>query len=280
MAKECAARVVKRRKGYGWTKRRLPKSWPAKAILEEDRTRYLIEWEPVGSGAECERKWEPKRYANATLVADWEERQRASPQGKSDFEQEDTSILELQRGHGHRYGGIESDGCLQKTAETPLSPVEHGADSGNPQKNPAGEDDLTDTQPSGDPGNSVASNPPGIIRCQAGGLELVSGPRTIKEAGLEEACPRPGTSISTSLSPAPFTVVNKSNGSAVSLGGDINRASLGIFPHASVSDKDDLGVSGGPPSRLAIEREKLRSMLRGSGERRIPKFRPLFPPSP
>lgn len=215
MAKESAARVVKRRKGHGWTKRRLPKSWPAKAILEEDCTRYLIEWEPIGSGVECEQKWEPKRYANATLVADLEERERASPQGKSGFEQEDTSILEFQRGDGHRYGGIEPDGCLQKTAGNSLSPVEHGAHSGNLQKTPAGKDVLADTQPSGDSRSSACSNPPGTIRCQAGGLELVSRPRIIKGPGLEEACQRPGTSISTILSPAPSTIVNKGNGSAV-----------------------------------------------------------------
>jgi hypothetical protein len=124
MAKESAVGVIERRKGHGWIKRRLPESWPARAILEEDRTRYLMERVSVSSGAKCKRRWNPKRHANATLVADREERQRTSLRGKSDLEDADTSILEPQR-HGHRYGNPESHGFSQETARTLL--VECGA---------------------------------------------------------------------------------------------------------------------------------------------------------
>jgi hypothetical protein len=61
-------------------------------MLEEDRTRYCVEWEPVGSAAQCDRKWESEHYANAVLVADWEERERASLGERSKPEREDVSI--------------------------------------------------------------------------------------------------------------------------------------------------------------------------------------------
>jgi hypothetical protein len=123
MVKESAVGVIERRKGHGWIKRRLPESWPARVILEEDRTRYLMERVSVSSGAKCERRWNPKRHANATLVVEREELQRTNLRGKSDLEDADISILEPQR-HGHRYGTLESHGFSQETAGTLLA--EHG----------------------------------------------------------------------------------------------------------------------------------------------------------
>ncbi|KAM0714633.1 hypothetical protein Q7P37_009929 [Cladosporium fusiforme] len=170
----CSCPAIFNKKGFGWTKHRLPKSWPARAILEEDRTRYLVEWEPVSSGAECERKWEPKHHANAALVADWEGRKRARPQRKSNFEQEDASIMESgQQGHGHNHTGTESDGRSQQTATRPLSPVEHGADSEVVQHNSADNDRLMNTQLSGDLGNYVVSIPLEITSAAFSGVSNI-----------------------------------------------------------------------------------------------------------
>jgi hypothetical protein len=106
-------RVTKRRKGYGWSKRRLPKSWPARAILGEDGTRYLIQWEPVHNGMACEEAWEPKAHANDALVAEWEERKRTSALEDSDDERED----------GQRYSHVvntRTSGSSKGSAETTL----------------------------------------------------------------------------------------------------------------------------------------------------------------
>jgi hypothetical protein len=50
------------------------KAWFAEAILEESGSQYLIKYEPVEEGAQCEISWQPKHYANAALIAWWEER--------------------------------------------------------------------------------------------------------------------------------------------------------------------------------------------------------------
>jgi hypothetical protein len=45
------------------------KAWSAEAILEESDSQYLIKYEPIEEGAQCEILWQPKHYANAALVA-------------------------------------------------------------------------------------------------------------------------------------------------------------------------------------------------------------------
>jgi hypothetical protein len=50
------------------------KAWSAEAILEESDSQYLIKYEPVEEGAQCEISWQPKHYRNAALIAWWEER--------------------------------------------------------------------------------------------------------------------------------------------------------------------------------------------------------------
>jgi len=173
MAKESAARAVKRRKGHGWTKRRLPKSWPARAILEEDRTRYLIEWEPVGSGAECEQKWELKHYANAALVADWEGRKRASLRRKRNSEQGDVSTLESEhKGRVHDHRDMEFRGRSGQTTTSSLSPTEHGVGSGNEQRLSADNSGLIEMHSSGELWTSAVSDP--LETTSAAPLELTN----------------------------------------------------------------------------------------------------------
>jgi hypothetical protein len=42
-------------------------------LLEESDSQYLIEYEPVEEGAQCEISWQPKCNANEALIAWWEE---------------------------------------------------------------------------------------------------------------------------------------------------------------------------------------------------------------
>jgi hypothetical protein len=50
------------------------KAWFAEAILEESGSQYLIRYEPIEEGAQCEISWQPKCNANEALIAWWEER--------------------------------------------------------------------------------------------------------------------------------------------------------------------------------------------------------------
>lgn len=54
------------------------KAWSAEAILEESDAQYLIKYEPVEEGAQCEISWQPKCNANEALIAWWEERKIGS----------------------------------------------------------------------------------------------------------------------------------------------------------------------------------------------------------
>jgi hypothetical protein len=45
------------------------KAWFAEAILEESGSQYLIKYEPVEEGAQCEISWQPKCNANEALIA-------------------------------------------------------------------------------------------------------------------------------------------------------------------------------------------------------------------
>jgi hypothetical protein len=60
--------------GRRGTRKEEDKAWSAEAILEESDAQYLIKYAPVEEGAQCEISWQPKHYANAALIAWWEER--------------------------------------------------------------------------------------------------------------------------------------------------------------------------------------------------------------
>ena len=47
-------------------------------------------------------------------------------------------------------------------------------DSGDSQDNPGGKEELIDTRPSADPGNSMFFNTPEAVKCQAGVSESLS----------------------------------------------------------------------------------------------------------
>jgi hypothetical protein len=61
----------------GRVKRNKNKLWLAEAIRKENDTQYLIEYKPIRKGAQSEISWQPKRYANAALLREWEEHKMA-----------------------------------------------------------------------------------------------------------------------------------------------------------------------------------------------------------
>jgi hypothetical protein len=65
---------IKEQSGRRHTQRDEDIAWSAEAILEKSDSQYLIKYEPVELGAQCEISWQLKDYANAALVARREER--------------------------------------------------------------------------------------------------------------------------------------------------------------------------------------------------------------
>jgi hypothetical protein len=69
------------------------KAWFAEAILEESGSQYLIEYEPVEEGAQCEISWQPKCNANEALITWWEERKIGSALEDGDAERDNVRDL-------------------------------------------------------------------------------------------------------------------------------------------------------------------------------------------
>ncbi|KAK7704286.1 hypothetical protein SLS57_010535 [Botryosphaeria dothidea] len=72
-----SAPLPKRNKPTTGRKTHQKAAWPATRILEESRTKYLIEWRgsDPATGASWPPTWEPKAFANAALVNQWLESQ-------------------------------------------------------------------------------------------------------------------------------------------------------------------------------------------------------------
>jgi hypothetical protein len=117
---------------------------------------------------------------------------------------------------------------------------------------------------------------------QAEGLEQFPQGHVAKQDGHGRPSPRPGTSISTILSQASFTLsnINRDKESATFGGRDNEQALPRTLAHVEVSKNRNCGVSGGVSGELASAREKLRLLLRGPGRRRFQKSSLRFPPSP
>jgi hypothetical protein len=110
--------------------------------------------------------------------------------------------------------------------------------------------------------------------------EEVPGGHAMHWGGQGKSFPRPGTKISTLLSPVPPTPSNdnKDDESATLTGKDSAQATA--LAHVEVSNNKDSGVPSASLGKLASAREQLRLLLRGPGRRRYQKSRFLLPPSP
>lgn len=68
------------------------KFWLAEAILEENDTKYRVRYELVYESAQPEISWQPKSFANVTLLEDWEERKMAVAHGSCNADNDPDSV--------------------------------------------------------------------------------------------------------------------------------------------------------------------------------------------
>lgn len=117
---------------------------------------------------------------------------------------------------------------------------------------------------------------------RAEGSEQVSKGHVTDWGGQGKSSPRPGTSISTILSPVSSTLSNnnKDDGSATFTRNHSGQALPRTLVHVEASNNKDPGIPGAPLGKLASAREQLRLLLYGPGRRGYRKSRSLFPPSP
>jgi hypothetical protein len=92
------------------------KAWSAEAILEESDSQYLIKYEPVEEGAQCEISWQPKHYANAALIAWWEDRKMEIALENGNAERDNVPDLPSEDNEvSQHYIPVESYGRPQKS---------------------------------------------------------------------------------------------------------------------------------------------------------------------
>jgi hypothetical protein len=119
----------KRRKegqGQRYTRKDEGKAWSAGAILEESDSRYLIKCEPVEEGAQCEISWQPKHYANAALIAWWEERKMEMALENGNAERDNVPDLPSEDDEAsEHYNPVENHGRPEKSVTGYLSQERH-----------------------------------------------------------------------------------------------------------------------------------------------------------
>lgn len=107
----------KRRKewlGRRGTRKDEDKAWSAEAILEESDAQYLIKYEPVEEGAQCEISWQPKCNANEALIAWWEERKIGSALEDGNAERDNVRDLRSEDNEASQHYmsvDLQSNGC-------------------------------------------------------------------------------------------------------------------------------------------------------------------------
>jgi hypothetical protein len=107
----------KRRKegqGQRHTRKDEGKAWSAEAILEESDSQYLIKYEPVKQGTQCEISWQPKHYANVALIAWWEERKMEMALENGNAERDNVSDLPSEGNKASQHYtpvDLHSNGC-------------------------------------------------------------------------------------------------------------------------------------------------------------------------
>lgn len=310
---------AERRPAPRWAKKNKNKFWLAEAILEENDTQYRIKYEPVYEGAQSEMSWQPKSFANAALLKDWEQRKIAVAHGSCNADNDPDSMSKDDEagqrsdfvGHGHQdlaanlpsqesYNAhLESHvDCVDKrtlagfgdspedtllTATSTIIPEDSSIHT--PESNAAAAEMYDDHKNRGLHDSSAVA----LYTSENGsappprGLEILnhepSKGDTVK-GNSGKPTPRPGTSISTILSPAPRTLSdeNKDDESSTFVGNYSSQALPRVSTEVKVPKNRD--VQSGPPGKLASAREQLKSLLRGPGRRRYPKSHPRSPPSP
>jgi len=119
-------------KGLGrrGTRKDEDKAWSAEAILEESDAQYLIKYAPVEEGAQCEISWQPKHYANAALIAWWEERKIGGALEDGNAERDNVPDLPSEDNEASKhYTPVENHGCPLKSVTGLLSQEQHNEKS-------------------------------------------------------------------------------------------------------------------------------------------------------
>jgi hypothetical protein len=109
-----AKKRTKEGQGQRYTRKDEGKAWSAEAILKESDSRYLIKYEPVEEGTQCEISWQPKHYANAALVAWWEDRKIGSALEDGNAERDNVrDLLSEDNEASQHYMSVDlhSNGC-------------------------------------------------------------------------------------------------------------------------------------------------------------------------
>lgn len=246
-----SGRVIKRRNGFGWTRRRRhSKYWPARAILEESKTQYLIRYEPVDEGAQCEESWQPKCNASLALVVDWEER------GMTRVGNDDSI-------------GSNSISCPPSDDLDALVSIHI--------------EEVRSTMPPRITAESIQGSPiillPGEITLgdHSNDFDTARGPEQASELVLrqdqQEGIPRPGTTISSILSAEPSAIPEKDSVATVSSSERVEDQTATSKPiEEQAPQGKHRGALSVPSGRLVSARRNLRSLLHGSDERRAKNF--------
>jgi hypothetical protein len=96
----------------------------------ESDSQYLIKYEPVEEGAQCEISWQPKHYANAALVAWWEERKMEMAPGNGNAERDNIpDLLSEDDEASEHYNPVENHGRPEKYVTGLLSQERHEGES-------------------------------------------------------------------------------------------------------------------------------------------------------
>jgi hypothetical protein len=109
-----AKNKTKEGQGRRHTRKGEDKAWSAEAIFEESGSQYLIKYEPVEEGAQCEISWQPKHHANAALVAWWEERKMEMALENGNAERDNVPYLPSEDNEASQHYmpvDLHSNGC-------------------------------------------------------------------------------------------------------------------------------------------------------------------------
>ncbi|KAM0724111.1 hypothetical protein Q7P37_000291 [Cladosporium fusiforme] len=220
------------------------KYWPARAILGENKTQYLIRYEPVDESAQCEELWQPKRNASLALIAAWEERGMTRVGDDDSIGSNGTSslpsdVLDDTDKHippdvqDQRARSLATSKVLHACTQGPLlTELEHPHSASSGSQQPILErDHVTDalvathiegvrstiplrSTPTSVQGSPIIHSPGETIHGDnLDGCDTPRGPGQGSEPGLrqypEKRNSRPGTTISSILSAEPSAFVNK-----------------------------------------------------------------------
>jgi len=143
------------------------KAWSAEAILEESDSQYLIKYEPVEEGAQCEIPWQPKHYANAALVAWWEERKMEMALGNGNAERDDFLDLPSEDDEAsEHYNPVKNHGRPEKFVTSLLSQEQHDEKSEDTKQHTVKLVDKRTFQGNEEPAENILQDAPTTVISQ------------------------------------------------------------------------------------------------------------------